>query len=217
MKDGFQQCYPCGWLYDGAADLVGSMIYGIDGTQSGKLMYGYKTTGSAALVQRVTSLVTLGLIEHFDCATALVGSRASRWATVPSLKNIGSEHPFRKILTPIVGSKWEIVVSAAEFAKNKTAQERRTFNPAFYEVETAIPPGTHVMLIDDTWASGAHIQSVAAALKAAGAAKVSALTVARWLDLSDPRTKRVFNEHIRPQPYDPAVCPWTAGDCPPHS
>lgn len=44
--------------------------------------------------------------------------------------------------------------------------------------------GSHVMLIDDTWASGGHAQSGALALRKSGASKVSVLVVARWLKAS---------------------------------
>lgn len=45
----------------------------------------------------------------------------------------------------------------------------------------SIVTGRRVLLIDDTWTSGTSMQSAAAALKAAGAASVTGLCVARWL------------------------------------
>ena len=38
-----------------------------------------------------------------------------------------------------------------------------------------------MLLIDDTWTSGGHAQSAALALRQAGATRISALIVARWL------------------------------------
>ncbi|MHA7652962.1 ComF family protein [Mycobacterium sp. ML4] len=217
MKDGEQTCFPCAFFYDSTtADLVGSMVYAVGGSQSNKLMRGYKDTPpSSILVQRVTSLISLGVKAHFDCAERLLGGSLSRWATVPSLKTIGSVHPLRsKILTPMLGEEYEIEVLATEKAKGKTEKERRVLDPEFYAVNTAVPHGAHVLLIDDTWTTGGHIQSVAKALKQAGAAKVAALSVARWMDPYEPRTKRVLVEHFKDRPYDPDVCPWTGGSCP---
>lgn len=218
MRDGCHTCYACEFIYGpSCADLVGSIVYGIDGLQSGKLMFGYKNAPqSPVLIQRVSSLVALALRGHIACAGALVGPAVTHWATVPSLRNIGSQHPFRDILSAILPPDREIEVGASQTAANKSAQDRRTLNPAFYELKTAVPKGVHVMVIDDTWTSGAHIQSVAMALKKAGAAKVSALAVARWLD-SDERSRRVYNQHIRPCPYNPEICPWTGAGCPPRS
>jgi hypothetical protein len=218
MKDGCDTCYPCEFHYssNSTADLVGSIIYAVSDSQSAKLMRGYKDTPpSKALLQRVTSLVTLGVKDHFGCVSELLGEVPTHWATVPSLKTIGSDHPLRtKILLPMLGEEYEIEVVAAEAAKGKTEQERRALDPSLYHVKADVPEGAHVLLIDDTWTSGGHIQSVAVALKRAGAVKVAALTVARWMDKDDPRTKRVLNEHFRDRPYDADVCPWTGGDCP---
>lgn len=216
LRTGFHTCYPCDWIYGSAADLVGSMIYGVSDAQSGKLMHQYKLTPQRqSLVQRVRSLVTVGVKDHFDCVRLLLGKEPTRWATVPSLKNIGSDHPFRKlILTPMLGAEYEVEVKASAMAKEKSEQERREFNLDLYELASEVPNGGHVLLIDDTWTSGGHIQSVAAALKRGGAARVAALAVARWLDTNDSRTKRIYNELIKPRPYSPEVCPWTGGGCP---
>jgi hypothetical protein len=69
------------------------------------------------------------------------------------------------------------------------------------------------LVIEDTWVSGGHAQSVAAALKKAGAAKVSILAIARWLDMDDPRTRRIYHDALDPRPYDPTVCPWLHEPC----
>jgi hypothetical protein len=100
-------------------------------------------------------------------------------------------------------------------AKGATYKERRQLRPDYYTILTPIPEGKHIMVIDDTWVTGGHAQSVAMALKRAGAAKVSILAIGRWLDMDDQRTEGVYNRIIRYLPYDPDICPWTGGDCPP--
>jgi len=42
--------------------------------------------------------------------------------------------------------------------------------------------GEPVLLVDDTWATGARAQSAAAALKAAGAGPVGVVVIGRWID-----------------------------------
>lgn len=217
MRDGYHSCYPCDRTYGDCADLVGSMIYGVDGLQSGRLMFGYKSTAPGpSHVQTIRSLVALGLRGHAGCASALTGVRATHWATVPSLKNIGVAHPFREILLSILSTRQAIEVAASATAARRTPSERRQLDPTLYELRTTVPKGSHVMVIDDTWTSGGHAQSVGLALKQAGAGTVSILAIARWLDMDDNRTKRVYREHIKDQPYDPSLCPGTAGACPPH-
>ena len=218
MQPGKSVCGPCAYNYAGvnAADIVGSVIYGVDGTQSAKLMYGYKSIPpSTVLVQRVASLAAVALRGHVHCASRLVGVPCTHWATVPSLQNVGSAHPFRGILHGFAKHDAEIEVVATDAVNGLTKQERRTYNPSFYALTTAVPAGAHVMLVDDTWTSGSHAQSVATVLKNAGAGKVSTLVIARWLDLGDPWSKQVYNESIRTGPYNPHVCPWTGAGCPP--
>lgn len=212
---GNRFCDRCQWNYvsrSDIADRVGSMIYGFDGAQSGRLMYGYKAAYTRpSHVQTVTSLAVLGIREHRQCVDRLLGIRATRWAAVPSLRNIGVEHPLRTILTGKIAAGSEITVTAAP---REAIQSPRDVTPTNYIVTTEVPPGAHVMVIDDTWVAGGHAQSVAAALKLAGARRVSVLTVARWVDLTDPVSKQVHRDHIKDREYDPTVCPWTGGDCP---
>lgn len=72
--------------------------------------------------------------------------------------------------------------------------------------------GRHVLLVDDTWTSGANVQSAAIALKVAGARRVTALCVTRWTrwDWAEHRT---VLEAIKDTPYDPVVCPVHGGRC----
>ncbi|MGB6573885.1 MAG: hypothetical protein WBF20_19585, partial [Trebonia sp.] len=48
--------------------------------------------------------------------------------------------------------------------------------------------GTDVLLVDDTWVSGASAQSAAAALKAGGARRVALVVIGRHVDPADPRS-----------------------------
>lgn len=121
----------------------------------------------------------------------------------------------RKVCSRLLGAEHEVVISASALAFDTTESERRQLNPAYYQIRTSFPRGRHVMVLDDTWVSGGHAQSVALALKRAGAAKVSILVIARWLDMRDYRTKCVYQTRIEPRPYNPNICPWTGGSCPP--
>jgi hypothetical protein len=62
-----------------------------------------------------------------------------------------------------------------------------------------------VLLIDDTWVSGASAQSAAAALKLAGARRVAIVVLGRHLDPVDPRAAQLLAQ-VRPGPYDPSKC-----------
>jgi glutamine phosphoribosylpyrophosphate amidotransferase len=62
-----------------------------------------------------------------------------------------------------------------------------------------------VLLIDDSWVSGASAQSAAAALKLAGARRVAIVVLGRHLDPASPRAGQLVAQ-LRPGPYDPSKC-----------
>ena len=108
------------------------------------------------------------------------------------------------------GHAWgsEIVLAATD-----SPARPREVNPAHFMSAVQLPPRSHVLLIDDTWASGGHAQSAVLALRKAGADKVSLLVVARWLK-SDFSGNEEFVRQLSARDYDPGVCPWTGGTCP---
>lgn len=66
---------------------------------------------------------------------------------------------------------------------------RPTSSPASGEVpRSAELAGLDILLVDDTWVSGASAQSAAATLKRAGAARVAIVVLGRHVDPADPRT-----------------------------
>jgi hypothetical protein len=67
------------------------------------------------------------------------------------------------------------------------------------------PRGGGVLLLDDTWVSGASAQSACAALKLAGAGRVAIVVLGRHVNPADPRAAR-FAAGLAPGPYDPAAC-----------
>lgn len=197
-----------------AADRLGSVIYGGKGLASGDLMHRYKESqADAGDVLLVTALAALAF-RHHTCVGSLAKMPPQRWATVPSLRRIGTEHPLRTILLQLLGEKAEIRVAAALSARGGSDSQRRGINPEFYDVLSPVPQGSHIVLIDDTWVSGGHAQSVAVALKDAGAQHVSVLAIARWVDLQKPYPRWTYNNIIETEPFEMDICPWTGGDCP---
>ena len=203
--------------YAGAntADLVGSLIYACSGADSGRLMRGYKGGGTSQDLDSILLLILLGL-SHNGCARKAVGSAFTHWASVPSLQHFDYEHPLHRIVHQMPGlPAVQVDVRASDAGKAADHTEARRLNAGHYDVAKALPAGAHVLVIEDTWVSGGHAQSVAAALKNAGAAKVSILAIARWLDMDDPRTRRIYHDVLAPRPYDTTLCPWLHEPCRP--
>lgn len=84
-----------------------------------------------------------------------------------------------------------------------------------FAVPDAVRPtvaGKRVLLVDDTWTTGTSLQSVAAALKAAGAASVTGLCVARWLSWRWEPDVPLLRQ-VAAAPYDPSRCIVGAEQC----
>jgi hypothetical protein len=178
-------------------------------------MRGYKEGRSIPDSEAILLLLLLGL-SHNACASKAVGSAFTHWASVPSLQHFDREHPLHRIVDQMPGlPKLQVEVHASEAGKAADKNEARRLNQGHYDVATAIPAGSHVLVIEDTWVSGGHAQSVAVALKNAGADKVSILAIARWLDMDDPRTCRIYHDELKPRPYDSTLCPWLHEPCRP--
>jgi hypothetical protein len=208
---GYERCYQCRQHRGivGLADASAFMTYAIAGRQSGHLMHGYKATPRLVEEHRtvVHLLVALGLAGHATCPAALAGMPVTHWATVPSLPAKPGEHPLHRLVTKLAPGR-EVPLQAA-------AQVRypRGARPDHFRADESLAPGSHALVIDDTWASGGHAQSAALALRAAGAAHVSLLVVARWLNRDYGSTAKFLRE-LAGDDYDPGICPWTGSGCP---
>ena len=200
----------------GGPDAFGIMTYsGRDDPirQSGIVMKNYKSrTFVDAQSKRVVRLVlALALRGHRDCLRSLIGVGPTAWATIPTLPHKQGAHPLNVIVRDLAkDNAKEIVLAGA--AKTDDA---RSVNASHFTVQTAIPPSTHVLLIDDTWTSGGHVLSAALAIRSAGAAQVSALILSRYLDARWSETPQGWiRDNLTRPDFDPTICPWTRGACP---
>lgn len=89
----------------------------------------------------------------------------------------------------------------------------RDVNPDHFRTDLRLPRGSHVLLMDDTWTGGGHSQSAAQALHKAGAARVSLLVVARWIN-DDFGNNAEFLRTLADRDFNTEICPWTGGNCP---
>jgi hypothetical protein len=208
---GSALCYPCRVHrgHAGLADATAFLTYAVAGRQSGHVMRGYKAeprpVGEHRMV--VSLLVAVGLAGHGACPGVLADWPVTHWATVPSLPAKAGEHPLHRLVAGLAPGQ-EVPLIAAE-----QVQDPRGARPDHFRAGGAVPAGAHVLVIDDTWASGGHAQSAVLALRTAGAGRVSVLVVGRWLSRHHGGTAELLKE-LEHSDYDPAICPWTGGSCP---
>lgn len=213
---GYQLCLTCRNQRDVAgqkADQVASLTYAIGGGQSGYMMRSYKAPTPAEEHRQIVALTALvGLALHGECAGRRLGDPVTHWSVVPSLPAKAGPHPLRQLVVSAApGQEVQLHAAAA-------ALQPRTIQADHYTSDL-LPERAHVLLLDDTWTGGGHAQSAALALRAAGAAFVSVLNVSRWIDPTWKIDKYGDNAGFLAKrciaDYDPSLCPWTGGSCPP--
>jgi hypothetical protein len=143
-------------------------------------------------------------VDGFDLVTTVPSSDASRDETHPLHRLVGG---LVKPLRP----RYERLLRRTD-----TAVTAHRFNAERYRANGDLG-GRTVLLIDDTWTTGANAQSAAAALKAAGAERVAALVIGRYVNREWGRNDRQLRG--LPQPFDWGRCalcaragPGTNGD-----
>ncbi|MBV9465110.1 MAG: hypothetical protein JO169_03245 [Solirubrobacterales bacterium] len=183
LTAGYDRCYACThgepWL-----DAVAPISYSVAHEQLHHALAGYKRlTGEVARRMRVELAAVLWrfLSGHEQCVARAASTDAfALVTTVPSGDRLRDDrHPLRWIVGELVGPTRQryqrlirrstVEVPAREFHRDK------------YEA-TAGLAGQAVLLIDDTWTTGANAQSAAAALKAAGAGPIGAVVIGRHLN-----------------------------------
>ncbi len=211
---GFRLCYQCQRHRGrgGLPDATGFLTYAVAGQQSGYVMQGYKARPPVPEHRTIVALlVLLALARHAGCA-GRAGLPApvpvTHWATVPSLPAQPGEHPLHAIVSRLAPGH-EVVLAAAD-----EVDYPRGVDPRHFRAAPALPAGAHVLLADDTWTRGGHAQSAVLALRAAGAARVSVLVAARWIN-EGFGGNATFVRGLAGRNYDPAICPWTGAACPP--
>lgn len=207
---GYRLCYPCKnhHVQPGLADATAFLTYAVAGQESGYLMRGYKARPPAAERRMIVGLLLhLALEDHTKCAGILGGLPVTHWSTVPSLPPKPYEHPLRGlVINQARGAEAPLTAATA-------VRQPRAVNADHFACDVPLPGRSHVLLIDDTWATGGHAQSAVLALRKAGATRVSVLVVARWLK-EDYGDNKQFIADLGTRDFNPRTCPWTGGSCP---
>lgn len=202
---GYSRCLKCNGRtgQPGLVDQLGFVTYAWPDGQAGHTMHAYKEGGETTH-QLVVALLWYAVVAHWSCIPTFAGSYPGAWSYVPSLTGRRGQHPLEAIASQVMGSVPHVALEAA-----RSSNSARAFDPGHFTVKQ--PPPEHVLLLDDTWTSGGHLQSASAALKAAGANQVTGLVIARWLNPSWGDTDRFIKS--LPDTFDPAICPYTGLHC----
>ncbi len=167
------------------ADLATPLTYRLGYTydnQAAHDLRAYKAVPPSSEAQlRLTCLFWHFCQRHLVCMKERLGITGfTHVAFVPSTRRARSVHPLQAMLSPM------IPLPRAELALNEGIDpSRRAVHTGWFTADPVAPVDerpTAVLLIDDTWVTGARVQSAAHCLKNAGAEKVAVLVLARQIN-----------------------------------
>jgi len=194
VRAGFARCYHCDLARDrcGAllADAVAPVAYAVKGGRLAADLWRYKsgTADAADAGARLAAMLSGYLREHGDRVWRSAGmtGRAGLAAVVPSGQGRPGAHPLLGIVASCVDLP--LVRLSAGPAASAPGRGRGLGDGValgWLAVDGPVA-GADVLLVDDTWVSGASAQSAAAALKTAGAHRVALVVLGRHIDPADP-------------------------------
>jgi hypothetical protein len=182
------------------ADAVVPISYAIRGTAFADDLWRYKArpTPAAAARASVRALLLVFLADHGPCVWRHAGlPPASCLAVIPTGLGRPGPHPLQQLIAPYLR------LAPCQLTL-RPGRQGRDLDVDRYQA-AGVPPGATVLLIDDTWVSGASAQSAAAALKQAGARHVAVVVAGRHLNPADPRARPLI-AGLAPARYDPSGC-----------
>jgi hypothetical protein len=204
VRPGFARCYQCGrhdLLGNGLlADAVVPISYAISGTAFAGDLWRYKSwlAPGARARTSVLALLLAFLHDHGPCVWRRAGMPApGRLAVVPTGCGRPGPHPLLRLASPYLR------LPLSPLAIRPGSQSRDLDLDRFQASRRAA--GASVLLLDDSWVSGASAQSAAAALKLAGASSVAILILGRHLNPADPGAGPLI-ARLAPARYDRSTC-----------
>ena len=193
MQAGFARCYQCDLAHARCggllADVVAPVAYAVKGGRLAGDLWRYKSgaAGATEAGARLTAMLARFLREHSDqvwrAAGMAVGPELA--AVVPSGQGRPDAHPLAGIVASCVDVPIVPLSAAPGAARARGLADGVAVG--WLTVGGAVA-GADVLLVDDTWVSGASAQSAAAALKAGGARRVALVVIGRHVDPADARS-----------------------------
>lgn len=222
LTDGYELCFACEHGGD-SADVVAPISYSIAGEQLHHALASYKRTAAGwtrALTLQLAAVLWRHLARHEDCAARAAGvARFECVTTVPSGTAARTPpHPLEEIVSRLIQPTRERY--ARLLRRTAHPVPLHSFSPDRFAATEALH-GEPVLLIDDTWTTGANAQSAAATLKKAGSGPVAVVVIGRHLNRDWGENDRRLRE--LPTPFDWSRCarcpapfqPPPAGSAPP--
>lgn len=169
-------------------------------------------------VENMHLVARVATILHGRCIEGLAGLPVEAVTFVPSAQRPGPDHPVAGIARKVRFLDEKLGPPARKFLLQvgdgidldpRSVRADRFVVPEEYR---ATVEGRHALIVDDTWTSGAKMQSASLAVKACGARYVTALVISRWLNWDWQPNQDFIKNHLL-NPYDPLLCPCSGTHC----
>lgn len=145
------------------------------------------------------ALLLLFLRDHLACIANRAGGPRTHLVTVPSTRGMAGPHP----LATLIGDRLDLPGLPVRPGRR---HDDRLFHPDWFVVDPLHDQRPiHVLLIDDTWTTGARAQSLAHALKVAGATSVAVVVLGRHVRPEHPQSAALLKAIEEPL-FDLSVC-----------
>jgi len=214
FTDGYPRCYTCARTPQ-ALDALAPISYSVATGQLHHVLAAYKRHDGRVARQlsiQLAAVLWRFLSGHERCLAHAAGVPSfDLVATVPSgVGERDESHPLHQIVSEIVAPtrgrhRRMLARTAAPVAPHEFDRRR-------YEASSRIN-GAAVLLIDDTWTTGANVQSAATVLKEAGAQTIAAVVIGRHLNREWGQNERRLSALARPFDWTRcAYCGPASGD-----
>jgi hypothetical protein len=206
---GSARCFQCDLHSQCApgslADIVVPIAFAIKGGPHARNLWLYKSGQSRASSQvaevaagQLLALLLVFLRDHGRCVWRAAGSTGpTHLAVVPTARGRPGPHPLRALISPHVVAPW------AELATLPGGHPVRELDPGRFAAGPL--PGARVLLVDDTWTTGATAQSAAMALRQAGASSVAIVVLGRHVRDGGPQARPFRPEFCAVHPADTVI------------
>ncbi len=209
LTRGFERCYSCSRAELWLAAVV-PISYSVGREQLHHALRGYKRfAGEVArrLTVELAAVLWRFIAIHERCLARAAGVPGfGVVTTVPSGDRVrDGTHPLRRIAGELVGpmrGRYEPLLRRSKLQVPPRQIHVDKFEP------TRKLAGEAVLLVDDTWTTGASARSAAAALTGAGAGPVGAVVIGRYLNRAWHENDRRLRALARPFDWNRCVlCP----------
>ncbi|MEX2621929.1 MAG: hypothetical protein WD250_17075 [Egibacteraceae bacterium] len=198
----FDECWTCGQTASiaGAVHRIIPIMLWDTGTPAGNLMHAYKQENSPRFIE-LREILSRWLRIHLVCLSPEPDARLTLVTHVPSKRASDRPHPLGLVLQHIVaaGGYQSVLIpgpGAGRIGRNRPDPEGFALAPGAWVADQRI------VLVDDTFTTGATLQSAAHALTAAGGHVAAAVVVGRKVNWRGHDPAEEVWRRAQRQPFD---------------